>query len=83
MMRIMIPVTSPPRYAPMNAAVFDVSGSLPSGGSGVDVGLVSGVDVGVGSGVDVGLVSDVDVGLGSGVDVGLGSRSDVQEGYMQ
>ena len=42
MMRIMIPVTSPPRYAPTSAAVFDVSGSLPSGGSGVGVGLGSG-----------------------------------------
>ena len=49
MMRIMILVTSPPRNAPTSAAVFDVSGPLPSGGSGVDVGLGSGVDVGLGS----------------------------------
>ena len=41
MMRIMIPVASPPRYAPTSAAAFDVSGSLSSGGTGVDVGLGS------------------------------------------
>ena len=41
MMRIMIPVASPPRYAPTSAAAFDVSGSLSSGGTGVGVGLGS------------------------------------------
>ena len=58
----------------MSAAVFDVSGSLPAGGSDVDVGLGSGVDVGLGSGVDV--------GLGSGIDVGLDSRSGVHAGRL-
>ena len=39
MMRIMIPVASPPRYVPTSAAAFDVSCSLASGGTGVGNGL--------------------------------------------
>ena len=59
MMRIIIPVTSPPRYAPTTVAVFEVG--LPSSSS------CSGIDVGLGcdSGIDVGL------GCGSGVQEGL------------
>ena len=39
MMRIIIPVKSPPRNAPASVAAFDVSGSITSCNSGVDVGL--------------------------------------------
>ena len=42
MMRTIIPVTSPPRYAPTSAAVFEVGVSITSCNSGV------GVDVGLG-----------------------------------
>lgn len=49
MVRIIIAVTSPPRYVPTSVAAFEVGGSTTSCGSGVDIGL------GCGSGVDVGL----------------------------
>ena len=49
MMRIIIPVTSPPKYAPTSAAAFEVGVSIISCGSGVAVGL------GCGSGVQEGL----------------------------
>ena len=39
MMRIMIPVASPPKYAPTSAAAFEVGVSIISCNSGVDVGL--------------------------------------------
>ena len=39
MMRIMIPVTSPPRHAPTSATVLKVGGSFVSCGPGVEVGL--------------------------------------------
>ena len=48
-MRMIIPVTSPPRYAPTSAAAFEVGGSITSCSSGVAVGL------GCGSGVQEGL----------------------------
>ena len=59
MMRIMIPVTSPPRNAPTSVAVLDVGGSLVSCGPGVQVGLGCGSDV------------DVTLGRVSGVQKGL------------
>ena len=49
MMRIIVPVTSPPRNAPTSVAAFDVRGSITGCNSGVDVGLgcVSGVQEGL------------------------------------
>ena len=74
-MQIMIPVASPPRNAPTSAAIFEVSGSLASCGSGAVVGV--GCSTG-GSGIEVvGLGSST---CGSGVGVGLGCVSGVQEG---
>ena len=49
MMRIIIPVTSPPRYAPTSVATFDVGLSSSTCNSGVEVGL------GCGSGVQEGV----------------------------
>ena len=49
MMRIITPLTSPPRYAPTSAAAFEVGGSITSCGSGVEAGL------GCGSGVQEGV----------------------------
>ena len=49
MMRIIVPVASPPRNTPTSVAAFDVSGSITSCNSGVDVGLDCG------SGMQVGL----------------------------
>ena len=49
MMRIIIPVTSPPRNTPTSAAVFEVGISIISCGSGVKVGL------GCGSGMQEGV----------------------------
>ena len=39
MMMVIIPVTSPPKYAPTSAAAFEVGVSITSCNSGVDVGL--------------------------------------------
>ena len=49
MMRIIIPVTSPPRYAPTSAAAFEVGVSSSTCNSGVEVGL------GCGSGTQKGV----------------------------
>ena len=46
MMRIIIPVASPPMNAPVSVAAFDVSGSITSCNSGVGLGLGD-VDVGL------------------------------------
>ena len=51
MMRIIIPVTSPPRYAPTSAATFDVGLSSSTSNLGVAVGL--GRDSGVQEGVHI------------------------------
>ena len=87
-MRITIPVTSPPKYVPTSVAVFEVD--LPSSCcSGADIGLGcnSGTDIELGcnSGVEVvglGCNSGVDIGLdcNSGVDIGLDCNSGVDIG---
>ena len=41
MVRIIIPVTSPPRNVPTSVAAFEAGGSLASCGSGAVVGLMS------------------------------------------
>ena len=75
MMRIIIPVTSPPRYTPTSIAVFDVSGSLASCCSGAMVGLGSST---CDSGVQIaGLGFSI---CGSGVEVGIACGSGTQKG---
>ena len=81
-MRIMIPVASPPKYTPTSIAIFDVSGSLASCGSGAVVGLgcsACGFGVMVECGSPTGS-SGVMVGCGSstgssGAMVGCGSST--------
>ena len=87
MMRTMIPVASPPKYTPTSIAIFDVSGSLASCGSGAMVGLASstgssGAMVGCGcstgsSGATVGLASSTG---SSGATVGRGFSSGAMVG---
>ena len=67
MIQIMIPVASPPRNAPTSAAIFDVSGSLASCGSGATVGL----------GCNTGS-SEATVGRGSSA---CGSEATVERGF--
>ena len=88
MIQIMIPVASPPRNTPTSAAIFDVSGSLASRGSGATVGLgctTGSSEATVGRGFSTGGSGVEVVGLGPstfnlGVGVGLGCGSGVQEG---
>ena len=81
MMRIMIPVASPPKYTPTSIAIFDVSGSLASCGSGAVVGLgcsACGFGVMVGCGSPTGIAGTT-VGCNSST---RGSGTIVERGFI-